>query len=54
MLKYLDNAKIEDYSSTYINLADNMIIQSEPIAPNKYEINNINFSADSFRRGQII
>jgi len=44
MLKYLDNAKIEDYNSTYINLADNMIIQSEPIATNKYNVNNIIFS----------
>lgn len=44
MLKYLDNSIIEDYSSTYINLADNMIIQSEPIPTNKYEINNIKFS----------
>ena len=35
MLKYLENANLEKYKSTFVNLADNLIIPAEPIkAPN--------------------
>ena len=46
MLKYLNkpNRSIEDYRSTYINLADNMIIQSEPMPAVQNEINGIKFT----------
>ena len=31
MLKYLESVPIEKYKSTFINLADNLIISAEPI-----------------------
>lgn len=43
MLKYLLDYK-NDYSSSYINLADNTIVQSEPLKPKIEIINNINFT----------
>jgi len=41
MIKYLDkpDRSNEDYSSSYINLANNLILQSEPIKPKIQIIN---------------
>ncbi len=46
MLKYVANPSrpITDYASTFINLADNMIIQSEPMPPAKTETNGVKFT----------
>ena len=43
MLKYVSNPKrsITDYASTFINLATNFIIQTEPIPPSIKEINGL-------------
>ena len=45
-LKYLENPKrpVEDYASTFVNTADNFIIQSEPMPPTVSETNGMKFT----------
>jgi ubiquitin-activating enzyme E1 len=46
MMKYVinNNRPIEDYQSYFINLADNLFIRGEPLAPKKNKINGMLFT----------
>lgn len=45
MLKYLESAPIEKYKSTFVNLADNLIISAEPIRAPAITICNKEFNS---------
>ena len=50
MLKYIKNPKrqIDDYASTFINLASNFIVQTEPVNPTVKEINGMKLTQWGF------